>query len=275
MAPYVVLGGHSDVVYSVSRLSDNVLVSGSRDSHMMYWCIDDEDRSGEPAIAARASRAHSGAIRALAADQTSSRIFTLAANGYVKIWDASARDRPPLAGIELIDKNDAVCLAFDASYGTALVGSQNSVSTIDPRARSIVHAFDSLDHGAGVRSLSPNNGVVAIGGGLGRISFYDMRMQRYLSWQEAHSTRRNGETKRQVSVQSLQGDAACGAMPRSFMSAGKGWIDQSPTFTEFFGSADVPNAVYTLAYDDARRRLFAGGGPLQLVLRGSYAAIWE
>lgn len=33
------------------------------------------------------------------------------------------------------------------------------------------------------------------------------------------------------------------------------------------------NAIYTLAYDDERARLFVAGGPLDAVLKGSYAGL--
>ena len=42
-----------------------------------------------------------------------------------------------------------------------------------------------------------------------------------------------------------------------------------------FAGYSIQNAIYTLSYDESGTKLFAGGGPLQLDLKGSYAAVWS
>lgn len=53
---------------------------------------------------------------------------------------------------------------------------------MDARAGRVVHSFDSLDDGWGVRCLHSDRDVITVGGALGRISFYDVRAQAYIEW---------------------------------------------------------------------------------------------
>ncbi len=46
-------------------------------------------------------------------------------------------------------------------------------------------------------------------------------------------------------------------------------------FLQNFQQYPVYNACYTHCYDASGTRLFAAGGPLQLGLCGSYAALWQ
>ena len=63
--------------------------------------------------------------------------------------------------------------------------SQGHVNLLDPRLSSrsaahSVHEFVSLDESCGVRSLAWCQHILAVGGGKGRVGFYDLRAQRYL-----------------------------------------------------------------------------------------------
>lgn len=62
----------------------------------------------------------------------------------------------------------------------------------------MVHDIDSLDGASGVRSLAWSHHVLSIGGGMGRISFYDLRNQSYLNLtssplQQVHSDEKDVE----------------------------------------------------------------------------------
>ncbi|KAL2919634.1 hypothetical protein HK105_200547 [Polyrhizophydium stewartii] len=191
--PYALLQGHKDVVFSVAWLNDTTLVSGSRDSHLMQWSL---RRGAEATVMSTyplespipifepisAKKEHRGKVRDLGFDPFTRQAFTLSSDGSVKIWDAAARSCDVVATVPLYHTSETVCLSLDYRHHLVAVGSQSHISIIDPRVGGIVHIFESRDEGWGVRSLCANGDIFAVGGGLGRISFYDMRAQQYLSW---------------------------------------------------------------------------------------------
>ena len=139
--------------------------------------------------------------------------------------------------------------------GLLAVGSQEHVTLLDPRlssAASVAQEFPSQDQDWGVRSLSFQDHIVTCGGGLGRISFFDIRNKAFIPSSTTAST--------------------------SFYSVSSGWLDESsPIYqTYFYGQHRLmPQAVYTLEYSpDDSRKLFTAGGPIQSSLRGCYAALW-
>ncbi|KAJ3275009.1 DDB1- and CUL4-associated factor 12 [Terramyces sp. JEL0728] len=251
------LDGHVDMVFSISWLDDYNLVSGSRDKSLKVWRIHhpvidyDEFHLPKQKIyqPLNSKIRHDQKVRDLAFDVNTKNIFTLSADGTVKVWDS--QKCIVTNTVPLYYTNETVCLGLDSSNHLISVGSQSHISLIDPRIGKIVHIVDSLDDGWGVRSLCTKNSLLTIGGGLGRISFYDLRSQNYLEWFSNSSNK------------SL------------FQQSGTGWLDKDIIFQRHFQGIPVYNAVYSMAYDPYGSRLFTSGGPLQLNLRGSYAGIWE
>eukprot|EP00842_Homolaphlyctis_polyrhiza_P006318 jgi/Hompol1/6688/HPOL_002538-RA len=319
--PYALLRGHRDVVFSVAWVSDTVLISGSRDTHLMLWKLEQQYQTSTlyphpfshpvPIFAPASShKEHAGKVRDLVYDQQTHQASTLSSDGFVKIWDVKHRSCHVTLSVPLIHTNETVCLTLDPIHHITAVGSQSNISLIDPRSGSIVHNFESCDDGWGVRSMSIDRGVLTVGGGLGRISFYDLRVQKYIGWQSQARRKHNQDTSdrnmqeylfsmngeipsvddrhaldplgfrnqsRQVSSaangpMSLRGD---GGIDHRCLMAGKGWLCRDQIYLSHFQGIDVRNAVYTLGYHDSGRRLFAAGGPLQLNLQGSYAGIWQ
>jgi WD repeat-containing protein 40A len=109
--------------------------------------------------------------------------------------------------------------------------------------------IQSLDNGYGVRSVQFNRQILSIGGGYGRISFYDMRMNRYLETSETSHTK--------------------------YLQTSLGWLNRDTVYHHHFQGMEIRNAIYTHKYDPTGSRLLAAGGPLQLGLYGNYAAIWS
>jgi len=139
-----------------------------------------------------------------------------------------------------------VCLAVETEHNIIAVGSQHFVTFLDPRSSSIIHKAPSQDQDWGVRSLSCKWGtVVTVGGGMGRISFFDLQKNSY---------------REVVGVK--------------YLETGHGWLHKDATYRTHFASVFVPNAVYTHCYDPSGTKIFAGGGPLMLGLKGAYAAVW-
>ena len=262
-----VLTGHDDMVFSVSWLDDYTLVSGSRDRSVKIWKLDILDQSAFvpnkdiqdyqqitiPSIMqfspVKSEVRHQQKVRDLVIDRQTNQTFTLSADGTVKIWD-SAKVKVT-ATVSLRYTSETVCMARDPVGRVVSVGSQSHISIIDPRVAKIVHTLESLDDGWGVRSMTIQNSLLSIGGGMGRISFYDLRAQRYIDW----------ETPEGPSEQ--------------FLESGRGWICRDQTYRRHFQGMTVSNAVYSLSYDDSFGKLFIAGGPLQLNLKGSYAGLWK
>ena len=262
--PIGILVGHEDMVFSVSWIDDTTLVSGSRDKSLKTWKVDDLarlseknyiDNSGTDIPQVKRCSPHDSQVqhdqkvRDVVFDRATTQIFTLSADGSVKIWD-SCKSRVT-GSISLNYTNETVCLALDPNQHLISVGSQAHISIIDPRIGEIVHSFESLDEGWGVRSMTIHRGLLTIGGGLGRVSFYDLRAQSYLNW-----------------------NSSAGSFQR-YLNSGQGWLSKDSIYLRHFQGMKVSNAVYSLAYDDSYGKLFMAGGPLQLNLKGSYCGLWK
>ena len=261
--PIGVLRGHTDIIFSFHWIDDSTLVSGARDRSLKIWNIDEtlsQDYVSKTFLAnlklftPQASQIeHEDKIRDLALDRSLDTVYSLSSDGYVKIWDCSRMS--VTSSVSLIHTNETVCLALDSDRHIVTVGSQSHLSVIDPRVGQIVHIFDSLDEGWGVRSMSVHSGLLTVGGGMGKVSFYDLRAHRYLSWQQD---------------QSIGGDKM-----QNCLQVSKGWLCKDEVFQRHFHNLQVSNAIYTLMYDHSFGKLFVAGGPLQLNLKGSMAGLWQ
>jgi WD repeat-containing protein 40A len=253
-----ILDGHTEMVFSVNWIDDTTLASGSRDKTLKFWSLSDQyiqNKIRFPLLtdwnvlgASLTKMEHDEKIRDSVYNRNTKRLFTLSADGTVKSWD------PTMGLVEsvvpLYHTHETVCLGSEPLHHLVAVGSQGHISLIDTRLSKIVQTIESVDDGWGVRSLYSHQGLLTVGGGMGRISFYDIRGQNYLQW----TTNENG-------VQNA-------------MESGKGWIFKDAIYNRHFHGLKVRNAVYTIAYDEHHTRLFAAGGPLQLNLKGSYAGLW-
>ncbi|KAJ3278394.1 DDB1- and CUL4-associated factor 12 [Borealophlyctis nickersoniae] len=289
--PHAVLTGHMDMVFSVAWIDDHTLISGSRDTSVKMWRVAPSDSitsssptpfhpiistlptlSGTPIsiippVLSRQS--HRSKVRDLQFNPHANRsaaAATLSTDGTVKIWDVSTLTVAD--SIPLFHTNETVCLALDAAAGTYAVGSQCHISFVDPRVAAVVASVDSVDEGWGVRSLSIDNGVMTVGGGLGRLSFFDVRAQRYIGWEHQDADKRNFGNPLN------HGTPAKDGSPIQYLAVGAGWLQHDQVYMNHFQGLEVRNAVYTLSYDRTGTRLFAAGGPLQLNLRGCYAGLW-
>ncbi|KAJ3132285.1 DDB1- and CUL4-associated factor 12 [Physocladia obscura] len=189
------------------------------------------------------------------------KVAALTTHGVVKLFDIYQHSysspvseynhlgfNPKSADVTLYNRKETVCLQVSENSGIIVVGSQSYISLIDPRQRELVTSIKSMDVDWGVRSLAFDaQGRLTVGGGMGRISFLDMRMHEYL----ACAVRPNGK-KDELAQKWLN-------------------MDADGRFSSRFNR----DAIYTLAYCPFGVRLFAGGGPLQLSLKGCYAGIWE
>ncbi|KAJ3163181.1 DDB1- and CUL4-associated factor 12 [Geranomyces michiganensis] len=276
--PTAILRGHQDMVFSLIWVNDSLLVSGARDTTVRTWDltrfasppsprpprhITDRRRSSDmfpplPILTPTSTkREHREKVRDMQYSSATLSLATLSADGFVKVWDA--QQMRVGAAIPLRYTEETCCLAMadpekasSVSSTTPLyaVGSAYKVSVLDSRARETVLTFDSLDEGWGVRSLLFEDSVISIGGGKGRISFYDLRMPGYISWESSLLSNHN----------------------ERYLTTGAGYLERDNVIDETFEGGEFRNAVYVLSRRNGR--LFAAGGPLQMSLRGSYAGIW-
>ncbi|KAJ1545423.1 hypothetical protein HK405_007947, partial [Cladochytrium tenue] len=242
-------------------------------------------------LAALADGPNHGKVRDLRYSARNERVAALFPGlGVVRLLDPSVGDGSggvSATDLRLRHRSEAVCLAVDrvssASTDLFAVGSEAHVSLLDPRrANPVVMVADSLDDGWGVRALAVDErsaggsggsgagggAVITVGGGGGRIAFFDTRARAHLEWPGSDE-----DTA-----------VAVAAASRRHLDSGPGWLLQDESTRDGAVAAwagapqhlgHVRNAIYTLSYDRTGRRLFAAGGPLQLTLCGSYAALWQ
>lgn len=308
MEPVLYLAGHKDTIFTMTWISDDVLITGCRDASMNVWNIrealttlyssegatqiDQQQQRqqqqqqyieipsphDDPKYVAiikpvKTMRDHlivNGApdskakVRASKMHLYSQQLATLGTEGRVMLWDVN--ELKPRQCLELEQKQENVCLAMDNDFGLIAVGSQSHVTLLDPRLRpqqSIVKEFESEDLSWGVRSLAFNRQVLSVGNGAGRISFWDMRQQNYI------------ETLKPMAIETHERNVIQPGLVKRGAESGKGWLRHDATYMEHFQNSLIRQAVYTLSYDSTGTRLFAAGGPLQLGLCGSYAAMWS
>ncbi|KAF9546906.1 DDB1- and CUL4-associated factor 12 [Mortierella hygrophila] len=255
--PVGIMYGHADLVFSLTWVTDTVLVSGSRDGSMRVWSME------SPVMATLASvtvpinvrfpvlsrEEEKTKVRDLSLNKGTGQLMTLTTEGYVKLWDRESYIQ--ISKLKLIRSTETVCLTSNADANLFAVGSQSHITVIDPRTSSLVHETESCDEGWGVRALDFKSHIITTGGGFGRLGYYDLRAQRYLDgFDNSQSNRR-------------------------YQDIGTGWLNRDTTYAGSISGITIRNAVYTMQYDSTGTRLFAAGGPLQLGLCGSYAGLWS
>ncbi|KAI3638083.1 hypothetical protein MIR68_003694 [Amoeboaphelidium protococcarum] len=231
--------------------------------------------------------AHNDKVRDIKYDRWNQQFMTLSTDASVKLWDVDTMkciSRSPLVHSQetvclsvtktIVDHQHLDSVNQDntqqkfyarqsgkrytksqqnSSYPSILyaVGSQSHVSFIDTRcADGVIKMVESRDNNYGVRSLTwtPDNNILLVGGGCGRISLYDMRGGKFQQ---------------------------CGDNGGEYFQTGSGYLEQNRIYHQHFSGQSIPNAVYTMEFDPSGSQLFCGGGPLQCGLVGNYASLWQ
>jgi WD repeat-containing protein 40A len=247
--------GHADWVFGVEWIDEGVLWTASRDRTLKVrgcdikdccltfipkvWRIPDEAaEAGAAPIAVQAGatlKHHSDRVRALRHDAAQGVAASLGSDRRLALWD------PPtgqlLRSCATRDHEDLIALDADARHGLFAVGGRDFVSFFDRRVDGILCSAQTCNRGMGVRSLCFRDNLLSVGGGLGRLSFFDLAAGKFRRFDEERSyrlvTRPPGE-----------------------------------------GAEGEPQAIYVHRWDDAGARLFVGGGPLLLQSNGGHASLW-
>ncbi|XP_062516825.1 DDB1- and CUL4-associated factor 12-like [Corticium candelabrum] len=286
--PYFIGHGHSNWIFSLAWLDDHFLVSGSRDGTMCLWCtgiIPDFGCEGckhinaMPAdefglrctvpILRKTLPERNHRVRALNYDPNPQTLAALSLSYDPSLLRSLSPPRSQGATLSFWDSNtfrvkrsvklpyhdENVSLAKHPDVRLYANGSQNHITFLDERDTQITNIL-APDHqlNPGVRSLSFYEHILTIGGGRGKIAFYDIRAFKYLE--------RNRFSEQPWS--------AC------YLRAGHGYLRQDVNYMENYSGQPPPeNAIYTHCYDACHRRLFSAGGPHQAGLFGNYAALWQ
>jgi WD repeat-containing protein 40A len=241
---------------------------------------------------------------------TDGRLVTLYAGGVVNVWDT---DRFQVtSSTKLKHAKENVCMAMkEDNSNYVAIGSINHITMMDMRSPKECVAVPSVDEGWGVRSLSFNGNICTIGGGKGRLSFYDMRAMKYLTLcqgedqhnchdhisadniPQLHNRDERGihdsvrisyadptqivtvnapHRRRRVATKELKNR---GSFVNDTVTAGYLECARGYVGTSTDEVSAPVNAIYTHAYNPSGTRLFAAGGPLQLSLSGSFAGLWS
>jgi WD repeat-containing protein 40A len=312
-----ILEGHTDWVFALQWLDSQTLVSGSRDHTLAVWNLN-SDSTYRPHPVHYDLGVYSPTFRVQDYKDkirdmrvgSNNRLVTLYSGGVVNVWDTNRFQ--VTSSTHLKYTKETVCMAVkedDSNFFA--VGSTNNITLMDMRSPSQGYAFPSVDEGWGVRSLSFNGNICTIGGGKGRISFFDMRAMKYLTLCQAedkhdcHDHISNDENVTNAttdnrgvheSVRVSYSDPTRVVTENAFhrrRRVGKkefknrgsfvtenmiaGYFEATPGFVAPTAEEVIAptNAIYTHAYNPSGTRLFAAGGPLQLGVSGSFACIWS
>ena len=184
---------------------------------------------------------HTGRVRALRADRGAGRVGTVGADQRVAFW--STETATVERNVPTRDYADLTCLEVDRRHGLWVVGGRQFASFIDPRCPNVVRSVPSQDRNMGIRSLCMHRMMLSMGGGMGRLTFFDVVGDKLLS------------------VPDEQGHEL-----KPYHTVSSGWMLEA--------GESPQHAVYTHRYNPSGSQLFVGGGPLLLHENGSYAAIW-
>lgn len=244
ITPVRVLRDHDDWIFGLEWLNRDILMSGGRDGKLNVWY------PGK--MTARPHHTHlmkeQEGIRAIKYHPQNGKAILLTVNGQIQIWDAATSKTVWKRTLQ--HSKEAVCVCLNHERGSIVCGSQSHLTVLDPREPDCkFRSLPSVDKGWGVRTVSvDNHDLMTIGGGLGRISFYDFRKNDYLKIGE-----------------------------KSFLEVETGWIKQDDIFMDIFMEHQLPTptAVYAHCYSPNLGKLFVAGGPTPFGLHGSFVSVFS
>jgi WD repeat-containing protein 40A len=190
MSARAILEGHTDWVFALQWLDQNTLISGSRDHTVALWSVDsdasvrphplmEDVNVYAPKFRFKEDRDHSNKVRDMRL-APGKQLLTLYCDGVLNTWDMERFQIT--SSLQLAYQQETCCMALkedDPHY--IAIGSNKYVSFMDIRAPDSTLAIPSVDEMWGVRSLSFNGNIATVGGGKGRVSFFDLRARKYLS----------------------------------------------------------------------------------------------
>ncbi|EAA03757.4 AGAP002260-PA [Anopheles gambiae str. PEST] len=264
---------HRDWVFDMCWLDDQFLVSGSRDTKLALWRVNedlmdfpvakDAEEEGDQQhqqqqqdvpsyahISPIAVKECRGAqkIRAICFNKEYRELALLSLNGYMHLFNAETFSQKLSRKLPNCQEN--VCIACQPN-GLYAVGCRSYTLLLDPRTLQAVKKIASRYSGCGIRSASFQGNILTIGTGMGMLMFFDIRAGKYL-------------------------ESCINSSRTVVLKASKGYVAQFPDEEiDGFQQNKYSPAIYTHCYDSSGTRLFTAGGPLPATLIGNYAGIWQ
>lgn len=249
--PIRLLSGHDDWLFGLDWFDDETLISGGRDGKLNIWKPDTIKSKPSYTYDSSVTNVYgTNGIRALKSHPYNNNIVILKVNGEVEIFDVKKTKTVWKQSLKY--SKEAVCININTDRGQIIVGSQAHISMIDPRNnQETCNYINSVDQGWGVRTISVHNDLITIGGGLGRLSFYDARTSKYNIF-----TRKENKNNK-------------------YLSISKGWLRKDDIYENVFieHSLPTPTAIYSHCYSPNLSKLFVGGGPTPFGLFGSFVSV--
>ncbi|CAH1731248.1 unnamed protein product [Aphis gossypii] len=256
-------GAHKKNVFDIEWLDDEFFVSGSRDSKLALWRVQDiyqekYDSDGDliqsitqflnPVVIKTCKIAKHD--RTITFNKNLKELVTMSRNGYVHVWDVERFKQR--VSINMPHCQDNICMAKNNDCSLYAVGCPSYTLLLDPKNLHTMTKITAGYSGCGIRSLSFQDNIITIGLGIGVIMFYDIRAGKYL-------------------------ESSINSTKSVVLNASRGYVcpDEDLMEDQGFQQAKYTPAIYTHCYDYSGTRLFSAGGPLSNDLCGNYAGLWQ
>lgn len=187
---------HRDWVFDMCWLDDQFLVSGSRDTKLALWRVNEDlidcpeqkatDDEGKPLDCPTYAHINpqlvkevrsAQKIRAICFNKEYKEIALLSLNGYMHLFNAETFSQKMSRKLPNCQENVCIACQEDGLYA---VGCRSYTLLLDPRTLQAVKKIASRYNGCGIRSASFQQNILTIGTGLGMLMFYDVRAGKYL-----------------------------------------------------------------------------------------------
>lgn len=198
LLPLYVIHGHTDWIFASKFVSDSVLATGAKDNKVSLWRVDTDPRkdSSSSGMSIRCGpcgdvvevlqtpiascQEHTDKIRCMEYSSESNQLYSLGSDATVRQWDLNKGTGYGLTSVrvqQLDDDQDLVAMGLSDEHHLVAVGASEGTTLYDMRAEdAFVCHIPTLDRDCGVRCLTFNKDLLAIGGGGGSVAFWDLRV---------------------------------------------------------------------------------------------------
>jgi WD40 repeat protein len=235
------LHNHEDWISNISWISDNQLLSSSKDGTIRLWDIN--NRNNFINIIKQET------IYPRYFVENNNKLNTLSYNGIINEYDLETNK---LTNTFKNNKEECVVMKLNKEKNILAIGECDVISFYDNRSHKYIMSIPTFNETYGVRSLEWIDGnILSIGGGNGRLSFFDNRKD-------------NGFIKKH---------------DKNFYSVNSGWMKKDETYNflnEVSHNDDYKNiSIFTHKFNHLNKKIFVGGGPTCSGVTGSFIEIFE